>query len=1193
MQGRTLLGKVYLDRNDNGVQDAGEEGVASAQILTADGQVVTADKEGRYSLRDVAPGTHALRIDTLAAIPKGFGLARTAEEMVVVRTDGWTTPRADFRLVPRTATASKDCPDSLSIAATAMPVRLAAAITAPRLAPLRGVAERDAEERNAYLVGPGVRIASPLDGAIFASNRVYVGVKGEPGATVTLYEGDRQIGEATLRPDGVQDFIGVELAPGPHRLRARIVNSWKNERWDSVTVHRSGPPTAIELVEADASKPLVLRVDADAAAHVRLRVLDAWKVPVATMPDLTVEATGATIGGTDSDAGSLGQQRRADANGIVTVALRAGHVVGDGRLTVRAGEKVFVRRALRVLPTLRALTATGAGQLGVGAASESFGAVSARGAIGHETSLSMSYDSRRGGENGFFGRGFDPLDEARYATYGDGSERRVLSGATQRFSARVERGLDWMELGDVVARPATDKDALLAGYQRSLSGVSARLGAGALTFRGFGSMTRQALQQEQLRGDGGSGPYVFGAGARPGTDRVTIEVRARDNAARVISRETLTRFSDYEIDYATGAVLLRRPVPADDPYGNPVFVVAALEREQGGAQHFVGGGRVEANVGGALRMRDADSLVIAFTGVRDGGGQAAATPARMSTSIVGADVRLRAGALALGGELLRTTSADSSGGAARASLRWTPPSERASLGAHWMRVDQGMTRTIDPRLGAGLSELHLDGALKLGESTRFQVAHDRQHFAQYGIDRQTTTGSVKTSVGGRAVTQEVGLSTDAQNAGAAISALTGKTTVAVASRVDAWIEGSHALTPAPVTSAAPSLTRPDHMGVGVALRMTQGLRLEATHRVSTMPDSIDGQSTRYAVTSVDLRTSTLFGGEAWGGVERAGSTRASHAAVLGWNQRLAVGGGWSVSTLYERRVGLSRAALVDPSRALPFARTEGDRWSVGGGLEWLPTSDHSRFSLRGESRNGDGRRGSRFTLGGDAPLGAGAALIMLHDWSRYTVTSAGLAGQESRQDRSLVGMALRPVNGDALNLLGKLEWRRTLNPLGGATGASTVLGATGEDKRLLGAADVIWAATRLTEVATRYAVRWSANDQLTSSTGAALGIRSQYLGARVEQALKRDGVVRLRADARMLLAEQAGGAAPWSVAPSLALRAGPRIEVEGGYRVGELKDRDFAANGGSGFFATVGVRVTENLIGGPAAFWRDRIAGDR
>ncbi len=1195
MQGRSLLGKVYLDRNDNGVQDAGEEGVAGAQLLTADGQIVTADKEGRYSLRDVAPGTHALRIDTVTAIPKGFGLARSAEEIVVVRTDGWTTPRADFRLVPRAPAAPCGCPDSASLAAAGAPVRLAAALAAPRIAPLRAAAEREAEERNAFIAGPGVRISSPLDGAIVATNKVYVGVKGEPGAAITLYEGERQVGAGTLRPDGVQDFIGVELAPGPHRLRARIVNSWKNERWDSVTVHRSGAPAAIELADGAPSAPLVLRVEAEAATRVRLRVLDAWKVPVATRPDLTVEATGATLDGTDSDAGSLGQQRRADADGIVTVELRAGHAVGDGRLVVRAGEKLSARRDLRVLPTLRALTVTGAGQVGVGggAAGESFGAVSARGAVGREISLSMSYDSRRTGDDDFFGRGYDPLGEARYATYGDGSERRLVAAAAQRFSARLERGLDWVELGDVVARPATDKEALLAGYQRSLSGASARLGAGALTFRGFGSMTRQALDQQQLRGDGGSGPYVFGGGARPGTDRVTIEVRARDNAARVIARETLVRFNDYDIDYASGAVLLRRPVPATDPYGNPVFVVAAMERETAGAQHFVGGGRLEADLARLSGATFMDSLVVAVTGVRDGGA-ATATLTSGATDIVGADVRFRAGGLAMGGELLRTTSTDSTGRAARASLRWTTAAERLSLGAHWMHVDSGMIATLDPRLGAGLDELHFDAALKLGATTRFKVAHDRQHFAQYGIDRQVTTASAKTSVAGRAVTQELGLSTDVQGTGGtASSSLTGKTTVAVASRVDAWVEGSHALRPAAGTAvAAPTLAaRPDEMGVGVAYRLTDGLRIEASHRVATMPDTLAGESTRYAVTSVDVRTSTLFGGEAWGGIERAGSTRASHAAVLGWNQRLAVGGGWSVSTLYERRVGLSRAALVDPVRALPFARAEGDRWSAGAGLEWLPTSDRSRLSLRAESRNGDGRRGSRVTLGGDAPLGASAALITLHDWSRYSLTSTALAGQESRQDRSLVGMALRPVSGNALNLLGKLEWRRTLNPLGGAPGAGTVLGG-GDDRRLLGAADAILAATPLTEVAVRYAVRWSASERIVSSAGTALGIRSQYLGARVQQGLTRGGVATLRVDGRMLL-EESSGTAPWSVAPSLALRVGPRLEFEGGYRMGDLLDRDFAANGGSGLFATVGVRFTENLIGSPAAFWRDRLAGDR
>jgi len=50
------------------------------------------------------------------------------------------------------------------------------------------VEERDADVRNAFVNGPAVRITSPVDGAIVASNKIFVGVKGEANAAVTLYE---------------------------------------------------------------------------------------------------------------------------------------------------------------------------------------------------------------------------------------------------------------------------------------------------------------------------------------------------------------------------------------------------------------------------------------------------------------------------------------------------------------------------------------------------------------------------------------------------------------------------------------------------------------------------------------------------------------------------------------------------------------------------------------------------------------------------------------------------------------------------------------------------------------------------------------------------------------------------------------------------------------------------------------------
>ena len=256
----------------------------------------------------------------------------------------------------------------------------------------------------------------------------------------------------------------------------------------------------------------------------------------------------------------------------------------------------------------------------MGAAPGAFGAVTVRGAVGRETTVSVSYDSRRGNPgDDFFARGYDPNDESRYPTFGDGSERRVLSSSTQKVSARVERGYDWVQMGDVETGEFGG-DPRLGTYGRSLTGVTGRVATGAVTWRGFGSMTDQVLAQRQVRGNGTSGPYRFGANARPGTDRVAVEVRARENAARVISRQELVRWSDYQIDYATGEVLLQHPVPATDHAGNPVFVVAMLESRSGGEARFVGGVRMEVDAARILRMAaTGDSLAFAVMGVRDGG----------------------------------------------------------------------------------------------------------------------------------------------------------------------------------------------------------------------------------------------------------------------------------------------------------------------------------------------------------------------------------------------------------------------------------------------------------------------------------------------------------------------------------------------------------------------------------------------
>jgi|GEM_PF-1283131 len=1259
MQQRVVVGKVWVDADGDGRQGPGEGGAGGVEVWSEDGEVVTTDAEGRFSFPNLRAGSHALRLDTLG-VPAGTGLARAGDEIVRVRLDGWTLPRAEFRLVPRgtagdrgqgtgdsrmgvgaSAASSSTDAGSASVDANpsaagrsagdadrpagdanlstasgasssillgstsgaggatpgaANPVGPNAVSANPlspnaapgdttraagdsarttRVKPLRTAEERAAEEAQAFAAGPVVRIAAPMDGAVVSSNRLYVGLRGEAGAEVRLFVGDRQVGEGRLRPDGMMDFVGIELGQGPRRVRAMMRNSFGVERWDSVAVHRSGEPARLEL-PADA---VTMRAGDRDRTPLRVRVLDRWGVPVAGGATVTVEAAGAAVEGPDADASSVGAQAAVGKDGWATVLLRPGQDVGPGELRVTAGD-ARGRVPLRVLPTTRPLIVTGAGQVGVGAAPGAHGAVTVRGTVGAETSVSVSYDSRRGddGEE-FFDRGFDPLEEGRYPTFGDASTRRVLSGATGELSARVERGYDWMELGDV--RTADfGVDERLGFYQRALTGVSGRVSTGMVTWRGFGSITDQVFTQRQLRADGSSGPYRFGNGIRPGTDRVAVEVRARDNAARVIARQELVRYNDYQIDYVSGDVLLNHPVPMTDGAGNPVFVVATLERRSGGEARFVGGLSLELDAARMMRLGSStgiDSLNLSILGVRDEAGQEATGVGAAGGDLLGGGVRMRRGGLLLGGQLLRSMRPDSAAYAGRAELGWSIlPNDRARVEAEWLNVGSGFAPGTDPRLSAGLQELRAAFLFRPSERTRLRLGHEMQRFEGYDAERATTTLRAEQTVAGREVTAEGGVARDAHGAASASSA-TGKLTMAMSSDLRVWLEGSQALgvQDGPAAAAA----RPDQVGLGVSYRVLGNTRVEGVRRwVRTHGDS----ASSYGLTSLNVRAGGLLGGEMWGGIERAGDGEdARHSAVLGWSERLAVAGGWALTGSYERRFGLSQASLLDPTRALPFAQADRDRWAASAGMEFLPSDSALRFSLRGETHGGAESRGRRIDVSADAPLGRSAALLTRHDWFQDERSSlAGGTDERSRRDRSLLGFAFRPAGSDALNMLAKVEWRRTVNPLGGG-----VLAGAGDERRLIGATDAVWALRPGTEIAGRYAVRWATLAD-TAAGVPDLTSFAHFLGGRAEQDVR--GPLRLRLDGRMLLDGEGGGSL-WNLAPALVGELGQGLEMEAGYRFGGLYDPDFAAQGGKGFYATLHLRFTERLFGTAAEFWRERL----
>lgn len=1048
-------------------------------------------------------------------------------------------------------------PAPITVEVTTDPL-LSSATEIVTVARARTLADRAAERRASLVNGQGIELSAPMDGAVLPGDRVYIGVKGEPGANVLLYDGAKAIDSARVRVDGLVDFIAVPLARGPHLLRARMLNSRGRVRWDSMAIHLTGLPARF-----DAPARVTLTADGRSVAVANVRVLDAWGVPVVQPAYVTVATQGAEPVGEDTDRSSVGRQLVSTTTGRLEVALRPGHTIGSGSLTLKSGDAYTTVR-LEILPEVRPLTLNGAGSFGIGAAPEAYGAITARGRLDARTSVSLTLDSRRldAGQD-VFGRQQDPLADAQYPILGDASHLDTRAASSNWFSARLERGFDWVTVGDV----ATNEFASglrLAGYRRAVAGVAGRLTTGPITWSGFGSMTSQSLRQLQIRGAGVSGPYELGRDVLPGTEQLRLETRAVENPERAIVTQGLNRFLDYQIDYVTGVVLFKQPVPAADASGNPVFVMATFEAASGGEQRLVAGGRAALDLRRAFRSRQLDSLQLGVTAVT---ADQATNPYRL----LGADVRaLRLGGVDIGAEVAYAEQGDSAGLATAARAGYGVAGGRVTVGASYMSVGREFTNPSNVALRPGTTELTVRGALKVGPST-LRVDHAWQQFKVDGIDRQSTRVGLVQSFG-RHVELDAGVARRREESGAGSlggQAQSGevKLTVKPLAAMQVWAEGRRQF------SRSGDLTQPDFWGIGSAYRVSPAVALEAGHRFVT---PTEGSS--YAVSSVGVRAKVGFGTEAWGSYQLSGGAGGPHnAAVVGVNNRLRLAPGLGLNVMFERRVGVDRASAADPVRAAPFLQAEEDYWAGGLGVDLTPERAPYRLTARAEYKDGVFQSNRLVSLAGDVTFNSSFAVLSRQEFSQTARPGVALA----RRLSSLWGVALRPAATDRLNVLAKVQWTDDRNPIGGG-----VLISQGAERKLIGAADVIWTPLRGTELGTRYAVRRT-NAVRLDANGLSQPLTSwaDYAGAHMSVDVTR--WLSLRADGRLLV-EHTSATQRWDAAPSIALRLVNGLELAGGYRFGDLRDPDFSVRGGHGLFLTLSASVTEKQFVTAADFWRSR-----
>ena len=1036
----------------------------------------------------------------------------------------------------------------------------ARAVDSARVIALRNADDRTAEKRRSLTQGSGIEIFAPQDGYVMATDHVYVGVRGEAGRPVALYDGDSLVAQAVMRVDGVFDFIAVKLDRGPHHLRARLMNSLNVERWDSISVHVSGLPAKFEAERS----VLKLQADGNTLDSVRVRVIDRWGVPVVGGALVTVAADGATPANVDADVSSVGVQVAADESGTLNVILRPGHEVRRGRVVFTAGD-ARGELALDLLPVARPLMLTGVGQAGIGAAPEAFASLMAKGRLDDHTSLTLTYDTRRldAGRDAF-ARTADPLEESQYAILGDASVQRAEAASRYALSAKIERGYDWVALGDVTTTDFAS-GLELGGYRRSLSGAAARVGNGALVLQGFGSSTAQAVHQMQLRGEGVSGPYILALGIVPGTDRVVIETRAIENAQRVMSRQELMRFVDYQIDYDHGTLLLKQPLPATDAYGNPTYIVATFEAEGTGARSTVWGARASADAARYFSKSSLDTLRIGALYVGD-------EQATGAQHLAGVDLRAAwRGWLDVGAELTQSQNPDSSGVAAAAHGAMKFFGDALTMKASWMQIGNGFANPSNLMLMSGTGDMTVGAKARFG-ATELRLEHEQQRFDAADVLRDRTLAGVIQTLPSK-VKIESNIVGDAYTTSGNNDRSTAgemKVTWTALPSLDLYTDAHHNF------STTGSTIQPDFVGAGATYRILPGVSLEARRREVTLPND----SGSYAITNLGVRSRVGDHTEAWSSYQIAGANGEYNAAIVGLNNQIRFASGLTLNASAERRQGVGHADIADPVRALPFLQNEEDYTALGLGAELLKPQSPYRLSAKAEYRDGTLRSVRMLNAAGDVSIAKSLALLQRSDFTQTMQNAATATSALSRNLSEMFGLAFRPIGGDALNALAKVQYVDALNPL-----SAGVLATKGQETRTIAALETVWAPRQDIEIATRYATRrTSALIPQLDGTMSPQRSTADYMGNRV-------GVdilpwLAARAETRLLI-EHTSNTARWDMAPQLAFsRAG--LEAAVGYRVGDLRDPDFSVNGGAGWFLTFGAKLTERSAKSAAAFWRNR-----
>ena len=552
----TIIGKVFNDLNQNGVQDKGEEGVPWVRLYTEEGIGIVTDENGLYHVPGVTSGRHVVKIDG-HSLPDETKFI--TEEAYLVKTTPGLMTKANFAVLLPPSGIPENFKKDLSVMVT-QGVDVSRPTLDVQISP------------DVVKLGVGVLEKEPA----FTFDNNYgkfikkwtVEVRDEMGQPVWIgYGVGMPPPEVTW--SGITES-GLLIKPGIYSYQLKVRDAKNREDWTALKffeVMTKMDPKAKPNYHPEIPPIGDFNLFKDGKQSIPLVAKPVVRVQGKTQPKNMIKINDTPVA-VDAESGMFQKEFFVEP-GEYTVAISA---------TTPEGETTSFNKQIKVKDSTFFMVALGEEQLGLNEAS---------GAMEAAESDAYRDGFRQDGRFSFFLKGklkgkflvkakYDTSDRRTalftnlnpndyYPIYGDNSTRDYQAQDTaQRLFVLVEMDRSYAQWGSFKTE-FTDTE--LATYNRTLSGLKVNFDTVSSTvygdpkrgFKVFSADSDHRADHNELYATGGSLFYTRNRNIVEGSEKIRVEIRDKIQNMTVDSYD-LQEGTDYEINYGDGRILLSRPL---------------------------------------------------------------------------------------------------------------------------------------------------------------------------------------------------------------------------------------------------------------------------------------------------------------------------------------------------------------------------------------------------------------------------------------------------------------------------------------------------------------------------------------------------------------------------------------------------------------------------------------------------------